>query len=134
MKEKMKNKRILIVDDDPDILAALSAILSNANFDVVSADSKKSGLEKLISSKPDLAVLDVMMETNQAGFELTREIRKLSEFKKLPIIMLTGVGDITGVNFEAAMSDSDWLPADAYVEKPIEPEELIEEINSLLNR
>lgn len=130
----MKKKKILIVDDDLDILAALSAILTEAGFDVVTADSKQTGLEKLISSKPDLAILDVMMETNQAGFELTREIRKIFEFVNLPIIMLTGVGDITGVNFEAAMSDYDWLPADSYIEKPIEPDELIEEINSLLNR
>lgn len=129
----MEKQKILIVDDDLDILAALSAILKNADYEVVSAESKKEGLEKLKSSKPDIAILDVMMETSQAGFEMTREIRKISGFEKLPIIMLTSVGDITGVNFQAAMSDSDWLPADSYIEKPIEPEELIEEIRNLLD-
>lgn len=128
----MEKQKILIVDDDLDILAALSAILTNSGYDVVSAESKKEGLEKLISVKPDIAVLDVMMETSQAGFELTREIREISGFEDLPIIMLTSVGDETGVNFQAAMSDSDWLPADSYIEKPIEPDELIEEIRNLL--
>ena len=128
----MEKQKILIVDDDLDILAALSAILTNFGYDVVSAESKKEGLEKLISAKPDIAVLDVMMETSQAGFELTREIREISGFEELPIIMLTSVGDETGVNFQAAMSDSDWLPADSYIEKPIEPDELLEEIQTLL--
>lgn len=128
----MKKNKILIVDDDIDILAALTAILENADFEVVSAKSKINGLEKLKSEKPDLAILDVMMETTQAGFELTREIRKISGFENLPIIMLTGVGDVTGVNFQAAMSDNDWLPANSYIEKPIEPEEIIEEIQNLL--
>jgi len=129
----MEKQKILIVDDDIDILAALTAILKNADYEVVSAGSKKEGLEKLISSKPDIAILDVIMETSQAGFELTREIRKISGFEDLPIIMLTSVGDVTGVNFQAAMSDSDWLPADSFLEKPIEPDELIEEIQNLLD-
>ena len=128
----MEKRKILIVDDDLDILAALSAILQNSGYEVISAESKKEGLDKLISIKPDLAVLDVMMETTQAGFELTREIRKIAGFEELPIIMLTSVGDKTGVNFQAAMSDSDWLPADSYIEKPIEPDELLEEIQTLL--
>ena len=128
----MEKQKILIVDDDLDILAALSAILTNFGYEVISAESKKEGLEKLISAKPDIAVLDVMMETSQAGFELTREIREISGFEELPIIMLTSVGDETGVNFQAAMSDSDWLPADSYIEKPIEPDELLEEIQTLL--
>ncbi len=128
----MEKQKILIVDDDLDILAALSAILTNFGYEVISAESKKEGLEKLLSVKPDIAVLDVMMETGQAGFELTREIREISGFEDLPIIMLTSVGDETGVNFQAAMSDSDWLPADSYIEKPIEPDELLEEIQTLL--
>lgn len=128
----METKKILIVDDDLDILAALSAILKNSNYDVISAETKKEGLEKLKLEKPDLAVLDVIMETDQAGFELTREIRKIPGFEGLPIIMLTSVGDVTGVNFQAAMSNPDWLPADSFIEKPIEPDELLEEIENLL--
>ncbi len=127
----MKNVKILIVDDDTDIITVLKAILENAGYSVITALSKKEGLEKL-PEKPDIAILDVIMETNQAGFELAREIRKKPDYEKLPILMLTSVGDVTGVNFQAAMSDPDWLPADAYIEKPIEPDELLEEIETLL--
>ena len=128
----MKKLKILIVDDDIDIVTALTAIIENSGYDVVSANSMKEGLETLKKIKPDLAILDVMMETNQAGFELARDIKKIKEFEDLPLLMLTSVGDVTGVNFQAAMSNADWLPADSYIEKPVEPDELIEEIKNLL--
>jgi CheY-like chemotaxis protein len=128
----MDNYKVLIVDDDPDIISALTAIIENSGFSVIFAYNKKEGMEKLIAEKPDIAVLDVMMETDQAGFEMSREIKSMPDFKNLPIIMLTGVGQVTGVNFQAAMSDKDWLPADSYIEKPVEPDELIEEIKNLM--
>ncbi|RLD65040.1 MAG: hypothetical protein DRI95_09610, partial [Bacteroidetes bacterium] len=68
---------------------------------------------------------------NQAGFELAREIKQQAGFEKLPLLMLTSIGDVTGVNFKAAMSDPEWLPADSYIEKPIDPDELLEEIKAL---
>ena len=128
----MEKIKILIVDDDIDIVTALTAILENAGNEVISADSKKNGIEKLKAEKPDLAIYDVMMETTQSGFELARETKKEPGFEKIPILMLTSVGDVTGVNFQAAMANPDWLPADAYIEKPIEPSELLEEIKKLL--
>ncbi|RLD83324.1 MAG: response regulator [Bacteroidetes bacterium] len=127
----MGNKKILIVDDDIDIINVLKAVLENDDYVVVTAYSKKEGLEKLKTEKPDLAILDVIMETNQAGFELAREIKQQAGFEKLPLLMLTSIGDVTGVNFKAAMSDPEWLPADSYIEKPIDPDELLEEIKAL---
>ncbi len=127
----MGNKKILIVDDDIDIINVLKAVLENDAFVVVTAYSKKEGLEKLKTEKPDLAILDVIMETNQAGFELAREIKQQAGFEKLPLLMLTSIGDVTGVNFKAAMSDPEWLPADSYIEKPIDPDELLEEVKTL---
>ena len=127
----MGHKKILIVDDDIDIINVLKAVLENDNYVVVVAYSKKEGLEKLKAEKPDLAILDVIMETSQAGFELAREIKKQAGFEKLPLLMLTSIGDVTGVNFKAAMSDPEWLPADSYIEKPIDPDELLEEVKTL---
>ncbi len=127
----MGNKKILIVDDDIDIINVLKAVLENDDYVVVTAYSKKEGLEKLKTEKPDLAILDVIMETNQAGFELAREIKQQAGFEKLPLLMLTSIGDVTGVNFKAAMSDPEWLPADSYIEKPIDPDELLEEVKTL---
>jgi DNA-binding response OmpR family regulator len=130
----MEKIKILLVDDDADLVIAVGTILKNNNFDVVTAYNKKEGLEKLLTEKPDLAILDVMMEETHDGFDLARDIRKIPEYEKLPIIMLTSVDGITGVNFKAAMSNPNWLPADDYLDKPVEPDELINTISEVLER
>lgn len=128
----MANIKILLVDDDPDLIIAVQTILENKGYDVVAAYNKKEGLELLLTEKPDLAILDVMMEGTHDGFELARAIKQIPEYEKLPIIMLTSVDSITGVNFKAAMSDPNWLPADEYIDKPVEPNDLIETIEQVL--
>jgi len=129
----MEKKKILIVDDDKDLLIAIQAILENKSYHVVTANNKTEGWEKLKTEKPDLAILDVMMDTSHEGFEFAREIKNESEFKDLPLIMLTSISDVTGVNFRAAASDPDWLPADEYIDKPVEPEELLEKVENLIS-
>jgi len=128
----MAKIKILLVDDDPDLIIAVQTILENKGYEVAAAYNKKEGLELLLSEKPDLAILDVMMEGSHDGFELARTIKQVPEFKNLPIIMLTSVDSITGVNFKAAMSNPSWLPADEYIDKPVEPNELIETIEQVL--
>lgn len=128
----MKKKKILLVDDDPDIISAFDAILNNKGYDVISAYNKKEGLEKLNAQRPDLAILDVMMEEEHDGFEMSREIKK--SHPDLPIIMLTGISEITGVNFSAAASDPNWLPADEFLDKPVTPEALVAIIEDLLSK
>lgn len=130
-KYTMEKKKILLVDDDPDLVSAFEAILYNKGYEVITAINKNEGIEKLREKDPDLAILDVMMEEEHDGFEMAREIKKTNP--ELPIIMLTGISDITGVNFRAAMSDPSWLPADEYLDKPVKPQELIDTIEELLN-
>jgi len=130
----MEKTKILLVDDDPDLIIAVQTILENNNFEVSTASNKKEGLEQLLIKKPDLAILDVMMEESHDGFDLARAIKKIPEFKELPIIMLTSVDGITGVNFKAAMSDPNWLPADEYLDKPVEPTELLDTIEQVLEK
>lgn len=127
----MKKKKILLVDDDPDLISAFEAILYNQGYDVITAINKNEGFKKLQEKEPDLAILDVMMEEEHDGFELAREIKESTP--ELPIIMLTAISDITGVNFRAAMSDPSWLPADEYLDKPVKPQELIDAIEELLS-
>lgn len=129
----MEKIKILLVDDDPDLIIAVKTILENNNYEVFPAYNKKEGLEELIDKKPDLAILDVMMEEKHDGFDLARAIKKIPEFEKLPIIMLTSIDGISGVNFKAAMSDPNWLPANDYLDKPVEPEELITTIKNVLS-
>ena len=84
-------KKILIVDDDIDIINVVVALLASRGYDVVSANNKAEGLEMIKSEKPDLAILDVMMTTPFEGFELAKEIVEDPALKDLPIIMQTSI-------------------------------------------
>jgi CheY-like chemotaxis protein len=128
----MSKAKILLVDDDPDFILAIQAILENDDYEVVSAMNREEGMEKLKSEKPDLAVLDVMMERPNDGFEMSRQIREDESLKSIPLIMLTSIDGLTGINFKAAMKNDDWLPVDSYLEKPVEPEAILTEIKNLL--
>jgi DNA-binding response OmpR family regulator len=129
-----ENTKIVIVDDDNDIRKALRVILENENYKVFDASNKKDGYETIKSVKPDLAILDVMMDTMQDGFDLSKDIRKIAEFKNLPIILLTGIDNETGVSFKSAFGITEMMPVDAYIEKPILPNILLTEVKKLLSK
>lgn len=84
-------KKILIVDDDIDVITAMKAILNKAGYEVITAMNKKEGLEKLRAEKPDLAILDVMMTTHFEGFELAQEILQSPEFKDMPTLIQSSI-------------------------------------------
>lgn len=126
--------KLLIIDDDPDIIAAMQVILENKNYQVIKAYSAAEGLNKIKIDKPDLIILDVMMETASAGFEVARKIKKESGWKDIPILMLTAIKDKTGFDFKNESGDEDWLPVDDFVEKPLKAEQLIAKVESLLSK
>ena len=128
----MEQKKIVIVDDDQDIRDSLQAILESNQYIVVTAANKSEGMEKIKAEKPDLAMLDVMMETWQDGFEMARELKNDPNLKDMPILMLTGIKDQTGIDFKSTAGDPTWLPVDGYLEKPVEPNALLAEIGKLL--
>ncbi len=130
----MEQTKIVIVDDDKDIRDSLRAILESSQYTVVTAANKSEGMEKIKAEKPDLALLDVMMETWQDGFEMARELKKDPNFKDMPILMLTGIKDQTGIDFKSTAGDPTWLPVDGYLEKPVEPNALMAEIGKLLSK
>lgn len=84
-------KRILIVDDDIDVITVVKAILTKEGYEVISAMNKTEALEKLRSVKPDLAILDVMMTTHYEGFELAQEMLSSPEFKDIPFLMQSSI-------------------------------------------
>jgi CheY-like chemotaxis protein len=130
----MNNAKILIVDDDVDFASAIRAILESENYAVVTASGTAEGMEKIRTEKPDLAILDVMMTTWQDGFEMSRELKNNPEFKKIPILMLTGAKGKTGIDFKSAVGDPDWLPVEGFLDKPVEPEQLLSKVRELLHR
>ena len=128
----MGNAKILITDDDQDIRDSLQAILEAENYTVVTAADKIEGMEKIKAEKPDLMILDVMMTTWQDGFELARELKQDPEYKDIPILMLTGVKEKTGIDFKSTAGDETWNPVDGFLEKPVQPDVLLSEIARLL--
>ncbi len=90
--------KILIIDDDPDIVEAMTVVLESRNYQVSSAKNGQEGLKKVTADKPDLVILDVMMETADKGFDVAREIK--NSFKDIPILMLTAMKEKTGFGFE----------------------------------
>ena len=129
----MKNAKILIVDDDPDLTKALKATLESESYTVITASDGAEGMDKINADKPDLLILDVMMSTLQDGFEMARELKRDTRFKKMPILMLSAVKGKTGIDFKSAAEDPDWLPVDSFLDKPVEPQVLLAEIKRLLS-
>ena len=124
--------KILIIDDDPDIVEAMKIVLESKDYDVVVAEDGEEGLKKAKTNKPDLIILDVMMETGDKGFEIARIIKKDEAYKNIPILMLTAIKEKTGLDFRKEAGDEDWLPVDDYMDNPLKPEELIAKVESLL--
>jgi len=127
-------KKILLVDDDRDLLVTLTQALKVNDFEVVEAYSAAEGLKKLLTEKPDLVVFDVMMETDTAGFEAAYQVRskmdhsRYKEVKDIPIIMLTAIDQVTNSRF-SLNEDSSFLPGiNDFLTKPIDFDELIEKI------
>jgi DNA-binding response OmpR family regulator len=122
-------KKILIVDDDADIRDAIVTVLST-KYELRQADGKTQAIATLKTFTPDLVILDVMMESVSAGFELAREIKQSASSPK--ILMLTGVDKEMNLDFKTEAGNADWLPVDDYVTKPVVPKTLIEKIALLL--
>ncbi len=131
----MANEKILIIDDDEDLIYAMRLPLEAAGYQVLAAASGDEGLRKVVEVKPDLIVLDVMMDTTTAGFQVSLTLRspdpasEYAAFRHVPILMLTAIHTTTPLRFGP---DKDYLPVDAFIEKPIEPEELLNQVRALL--
>ncbi len=123
--------RILIVDDDLALLESMTAVLTSSGYEVDAAEGRGAAEELLLKSKPDLAVLDLMMEETDSGFVLGHRIKKL--YPDVPIILLTAVAGTMRLSFAASRPDArSWVKADKIMDKPVRVEQLMEEIHSLL--
>lgn len=130
----MGQKRILIIDDDPDIIEAMKIILGNQGYAIDSAKDGSKGIEQIKATKPDLIILDVMMNTTSEGFILSRELKKDPKHKHIPILMVTSVKEKTGIDFETAAGDETWLPVEGFLNKPVKPEVLLDKVRTLLHK
>lgn len=127
-----KKKKILVVDDDMDYLFQIKLQLQNMGYEVVTAESQKEGEQVIKSTKPDLAIYDLMMESEDSGFILSYKTKKM--YPEVPIIIATAVASETGMSFGLNTEEEQrWIKADLYLEKGIRSEQLKKEIDKLLN-
>lgn len=120
-------KKILVVDDDPDVIDASTLVLEKEGYLVVSANSRMAGMVAVMSEKPDLILLDVMMDEPDDGFHLAQDLR--ADGVETPIVMMSSIGRVSGFAFGV---DNELLPVNAFIEKPAPPEKLLQQVNQLL--
>jgi len=119
--------KILIVDDDPDMVEAVRIVLEREGHQVESAPNATDGLVKLEVTQPDLVILDVMMEEPDDGLQFARRVRK--DGKAVPILMLTSVNRALGLQIG---KDEEIVPVDEFMEKPLDPATLVDKVKRLL--
>ena len=126
-----ERKKVLLVDDDPDFVEVNRLVLEQSGFDVVCAYDGEEGLQKARAEAPDVVVLDVMMGSLDEGFRVSRALRGSERTKDTPLIMLTAISSELPLDFEA---DDMWLPVDVFLEKPVEPDQLVVEVTKALGQ
>jgi DNA-binding response OmpR family regulator len=133
----MANEKILIIDDDPDLVEVIRLTLQASGFQVFSAAGGAEGLQKVKEIDPDLIILDVMMDYTTEGFQVSLELRspdpasEYADYRDIPILMLTAIHSTTPLRFGP---EQDYLPVDGFVEKPLEPGELVKKVEELLRK
>lgn len=122
--------KILIVDDDQDVVDVTSLYLREGGHEVEAELDAKKAVARIEAVRPALVVLDVMFpEDSTAGFQLARDIRR--QHKDLPIIMVTAVNATSSVRFGKKDIDPDWLPISEFVEKPVKRKDLLDLVAKL---
>jgi CheY-like chemotaxis protein len=140
------SKKILVVDDEPDVITFLSAVLHENGYKTLSAKDGVEALEVLHKEKPDLVLLDLMMP-KKSGITMFQELRKDPDMSHVAVVVVTGVSELMGIDFrnfmykqalrdeekfaEATGLTESTIP-DGYIEKPIDPEELIKVVKEAL--
>jgi DNA-binding response OmpR family regulator len=121
--------KVLVVDDDPDIVEAISAVLAGKGHEVQGAHNREEGLQAARDGKPDLLVLDVMMDQPDDGMVMAQELKR--DGFASPILMLTNISNITGLEYG---KDDEIVPVDIFLQKPVDPAVLVEKVDELLSK
>lgn len=146
-------KRVLVVDDDDNTRRFLTVALEENGYEAITAEDGDEGYRKVQEAIPDLILLDVMMP-KKTGFSLFKQLRRKEEYKDIPVIMLTGVAGVLeeeesmaeGDTFEspfdslreglrrgiAKMREEGIIRPERFIDKPIDPEELIESVKGII--
>jgi len=131
--EILKNKTVLIADDDVDIITQVTIQLKSFGMNVIAVESQKEAEAIMETTKPDIAIFDLMMENLDSGFILSYKMKK--KYPDVPVIIVTAVTADTGMMFGIdTTEEKNWIKADLYLEKGLRPEQLQMEMTRLLTR
>ena len=125
-------KRLIIIDDDPDYVAGIKSVLETANYSVDAAYNPKEGFKALQTNRYDLLLLDIMMGRGAEGVALARKIRKDPKLRELPVLIITGLREQIAFLFPGQSVHPHFVENDELIEKPVEPKLLLEKVSSLL--
>lgn len=128
-RDKKGPTKVLLIDDDTDFLEMHTAVLQHRGYEVKTARSTKEGMEKLEEDKPDIVILDVMMEQFDSGFHTSKKIK--GKYRDLPVMLLTSIGAQTDLDFSSNEDVLRISKADVLLDKPVSPKILIDEIERL---
>jgi two-component system phosphate regulon response regulator PhoB len=128
------SKKVLVVDDDPDVRLFNVTVVEENGYIPLEADNGEDGLKLIKEQKPDLVILDVMMP-KQSGIRLYRELKTNPKTQHIKIILLSGIAKRTFLRSQKALTEfggQEVPEPEVYLEKPVEPEELADTINKIL--
>jgi len=125
--------RILVVDDDVQLVESVTTLLESVGYEVISAYKAERGFDLAKEKQPDLILLDVMFAgpPGPDGFEISRRIKKDPELKETPVVMLSGVKKVLELGYDVS-PDADFMPVEAFIDKPVKPETLLTTIGEVL--
>ena len=128
-------KKILLVDDDIDILEQNRLLFEAEGFTVETAETSNEGYEKFLTFKPACAVIDLMMEEYDSGFILAHKIKRHPHGKKMPVYIVTAVANQTGMQFDSmTQEEQEWINADDILNKPVVLEDILSRISDFYEK
>ncbi len=127
----LKVKKVLLVDDDIDLLEQNKILLETRGFNVITAESAAEGIDMFKKEKPDAAIVDLIMEQHDSGFVLCHQIKRTEHGKSIPVFMLTSATYDTGFKFSARTDEErEWIKCDDILNKPVVIEDLLSKLEN----
>jgi len=127
-----ERKKVLIIDDDPDFVEGIKSILDSADYETEVAYNPKDGWAALKENRHDLLCLDIMMGRGAEGVMLARKIRKDAVLREMPVLIITSIREQIAFLFPGQAVHPGFVPVDELVEKPVEPELLLQKAGALI--